>query len=64
MLVGFELQSTTSLSKLQLETHSEKEMRFIKRYRRITMNRALKPWSPLFILDADEVTSALTRGWL
>jgi len=39
-------------------------MSFFKRYRRITINRALKPWSPLFSLDADEVMPGLVAGRL
>lgn len=39
-------------------------MSFFKRYRRITINRALKPWSPLFTLDTDEVMPGLVAGRL
>jgi hypothetical protein len=37
-------------------------MRFVRRYRRITMSRALRPWSPLFVLEGDEMTAVLGRG--
>lgn len=39
-------------------------MSFFKRYRRSTINRALKPWSPLFTLDTDEVMPGLVGGRL
>ena len=37
-------------------------MRRVKRYRRISKTRALKQWSPWYVLDRDEVTSALVGG--
>ncbi len=37
-------------------------MRFVKRYRRITMTRALKRWSPVFVVDGDEVIAFLADG--
>lgn len=37
-------------------------MRLVRRYRRITMKKAIKPWSPLFVLDADEVVAQLVGG--
>ena len=40
------------------------EMGFIRRYRMITMKRALKAWTPLFSLDAEDVTAILTGGRL
>lgn len=39
-------------------------MRFLKRYRRKMTTRALKPASPLFVLEAEEVAAALTGGRL
>lgn len=39
-------------------------MRFVKRYRRLMTNRALKPASPIFVLDAEEVTAVLAEGSL
>lgn len=39
-------------------------MTFLKRYRRLTTTRALKPWSPLFVLDADELDTVLAQGRL
>lgn len=33
----------------------------LKRYRRKARTRALKPWTPWFVLDPDEITVAL-RG--
>jgi len=39
-------------------------MGFFKRYRRSTTYRALKPWSPLFTLDSDELTPGLVAGRL
>lgn len=39
-------------------------MRRVKRYRRATTVKALKPWSPLYVLDHHEATSAvLGGGW-
>lgn len=35
-------------------------MSFFKRYRRKMLKRALKPFTPLFVLDRDEVTAAVT----
>jgi len=40
------------------------EMRIPRLYRRITMKRALKAWTPLFSLDAEDVTAMLTGGRL
>jgi hypothetical protein len=40
------------------------EMRFVKRYRRLTTARALKPWTPVFTLDGHEVTTAFAKGRL
>lgn len=37
---------------------------FVKRYRRVTTARALKPWAPVFTLDDHEVTNALAKGRL
>lgn len=37
-------------------------MRFVKRYRRVTTTRALKPWTPLFSVDGQELTAALAEG--
>jgi hypothetical protein len=36
-------------------------MRRLKRYRRQSRIKALKQWTPLFVLDPDEITAAL-RG--
>ena len=38
--------------------------RFIKRYRRVTTTRALKPWTPIFTLDDHEVTTTFAEGKL
>ena len=38
--------------------------RFVKRYRRVTTARALKPWTPLFTLDGHEVTTTFAKGRL
>jgi len=40
------------------------EMRFVKRYRRLTTARALKPWTPVFTLDGHEVTTTFAKGRL
>lgn len=40
------------------------KLRFVRRYRRVTTTRALKPWTPLFSLDGDEVTTTLAEGRL
>lgn len=40
------------------------KMRFVKRYRRVTTARALKPWTPLFTLDGHEVTTTFAKGRL
>jgi len=37
-------------------------MRFVRRYRRINMTRALKGWSPVFVVDGDEVIAFLAGG--
>lgn len=37
-------------------------MRFVKRYRRVTTTRALKPWTPVFMLDGHEVATTFTGG--
>lgn len=42
----------------------EAKMRLVTRYRRVTITRALKPWTPLFSLDGDEATSTLAEGRL
>ena len=34
-------------------------MRRLKRYRRNSRIRALKLWTPLFVLDPEEITAAL-----
>jgi hypothetical protein len=39
-------------------------MRFVKPYRRITLSRALKPWSHLFTVDPEEIASSLIGGRL
>lgn len=39
-------------------------MRFVKRYRRVTTNRALKPWTPVFTLDGHETTTTFAGGRL
>ena len=39
-------------------------MRFVKRYRRVTTARALKPWTPVFTLDGHEVTTTLAKDRL
>lgn len=39
-------------------------MSFFKRYRRNNIQRATKPWSPVFVLDSNEVTAALIQGRL
>lgn len=39
-------------------------MSFLKRYRRSTIIKALKPWSPPFAVDVDEVTAVLVGGRL
>lgn len=38
--------------------------RLVKRYRRVTTARALKPWTPVFTLDGHEVTTTLAKGRL
>jgi hypothetical protein len=38
--------------------------RFVKRYRRVTTTRALKPWTPIFTLDDHEVTTTFAGGKL
>lgn len=43
---------------------SGQKPRFVKRYRRVTTARALKPWTPVFMLDGDEVTTTLAKGRL
>jgi hypothetical protein len=40
------------------------KMRFVKRYRRVTTARALKPWTPVFTLDGHELTTAFAKGRL
>lgn len=35
-------------------------IRFVERYRRVTTARALKPWTPVFTLDGDEVAPPST----
>lgn len=37
-------------------------MRRVKRYRRANRVKALKPWSPVYLLDRHEVTSAVVGG--
>lgn len=38
-------------------------MRLVKRYRRANITKATKPWSPLFVLDEDEITTILQGRW-
>jgi hypothetical protein len=38
--------------------------RFVKRYRRVTKARALKPWTPVITLDGHEVTTTSAKGRL
>jgi hypothetical protein len=37
-------------------------MRRLQRYRRKSRTRALKTWTPLFILDPGDITAALRGG--
>lgn len=34
----------------------------LKRYRRKSKTKALKQWTPLFVLDPEEITAALRGG--
>lgn len=40
------------------------KMRFAKPYRRVTMARTLKPPTPIFSLDGDEITTTFAKGRL
>jgi hypothetical protein len=70
ILVSFELQFTRSagtfLHQLQVATHFFEElldMRHLKRrYRRITMSRALKPWTPWLRIEPGELDELLARS--
>ena len=59
-LVSFELRFTTNQVSCKLQPTSKGlEMSRLRRYRRNVKIRALKLWTPLFVLDPEEVTAAL-----
>lgn len=47
------------------ESRSRRQkVRFVRRYRRVTTARALKPWTLIFTLDGHEGTTTFAKGRL